>query len=53
VALSLLAYKFTGKERDGESGLDSFGGLDFFGARYYASSLGRWMVPCPNAYDAH
>jgi RHS repeat-associated protein len=30
---------FTGKERDSESG------LDFFGARYYASSMGRWMVP--------
>jgi RHS repeat-associated protein len=32
-------YKFTGKERDGESG------LDYFGARYYSSSLGRFMSP--------
>jgi len=32
-------YKFTGKERDSESGLDNF---DF---RYYASSLGRFMIP--------
>jgi RHS repeat-associated protein len=32
-------YKFTGKERDQESG------LDYFGARYYASSMGRWMSP--------
>lgn len=32
-------YKFTGKERDTESG------LDYFGARYYASSMGRWMSP--------
>jgi RHS repeat-associated protein len=32
-------YKFTGKERDAESG------LDYFGARYYASSMGRWMSP--------
>ena len=32
-------YKFTGKERDAESGLDEFG------ARYYASSLGRFMTP--------
>jgi RHS repeat-associated protein len=32
-------YKFTGKERDGESGLDDFG------ARYYASSSGRFMTP--------
>ena len=32
-------YKFTGKERDAESG------LDYFGARYYASTLGRWLSP--------
>src|SRR5271170_406064 len=30
---------YTGKERDNESG------LDYFGARYYASSMGRWMSP--------
>lgn len=35
-------YKFTGKERDSESG------LDFFGARYDASSLGRFMSPDPD-----
>lgn len=34
-----FAYKFTGKERDTESG------LDYFGARYYASSMGRFMSP--------
>jgi RHS repeat-associated protein len=34
-------YKFTGKERDSESGLDNFG------ARYDASSLGRFMSPDP------
>jgi RHS repeat-associated protein len=32
-------YKFTGKERDNESG------LDYFGARYYTSSMGRWTSP--------
>jgi len=32
-------YKFTGKERDAESGLDDFG------ARYYGSSTGRFMSP--------
>lgn len=32
-------YKFTGKEYDSESGLDNFG------ARYYASTMGRFMVP--------
>jgi RHS repeat-associated protein len=31
--------KFTGKERDAESG------LDYFGARYYGSNTGRWMSP--------
>ena len=31
--------RFTGKERDTESG------NDYFGARYYASSMGRWMSP--------
>ena len=30
---------FTGKERDTESG------LDYFGARYFNSSLGRFMIP--------
>ena len=30
---------FTGKERDPESG------LDYFGARYYALSMGRFMSP--------
>jgi RHS repeat-associated protein len=30
---------FTAKERDAESG------LDYFGARYYGSSMGRWMSP--------
>ncbi len=29
----------TGKERDSESG------LDYFGARYYSSNMGRWMSP--------
>jgi RHS repeat-associated protein len=32
-------YKFTGKERDSESGLDNFG------ARYNSSSMGRFMSP--------
>ena len=32
-------YKFTGKERDAESG------NDYFGARYYGSSMGRFMSP--------
>jgi RHS repeat-associated protein len=39
-------YMFTGKERDAESG------LDFFGARYYASTMGRFSSPDPigNSY---
>lgn len=35
------ALHFTGKERDSESGLDNFG------ARYDASSMGRFMTPDP------
>jgi len=34
-------YKFTGKERDSESG------LDYFGARYDSSQYGRFMTPDP------
>jgi RHS repeat-associated protein len=43
-------YKFTGKERDAESGLDDFD------ARFYSSSLGRFMsadwsaIPAPVPY---
>lgn len=33
---------FTGKERDTESG------LDYFGARYYGSNMGRFMSPDPS-----
>jgi RHS repeat-associated protein len=35
----LLTHKFTGKERDAESN------LDYFGARHYGSSLGRFVQP--------
>jgi RHS repeat-associated protein len=34
-----VTQKFTGKERDAESG------LDFFGARYFSSAQGRWSSP--------
>ena len=36
---ALIASRYTGKERDTESG------LDYFGARYYSSGMGRWMSP--------
>lgn len=39
------SQKFTGKERDSESG------LDYFGARYYGSSLGRFTSPDPAKLD--
>jgi RHS repeat-associated protein len=38
-------YKFTGKERDAESGLDNFG------LRYLTSSMGRFMSPDSIAND--
>lgn len=38
-ALDASPRHFTGKERDTESG------LDYFGARYYSSNMGRWMSP--------
>jgi RHS repeat-associated protein len=34
----------TGKERDAESG------LDYFGARFYGSSIGRFLSPAPGPY---
>jgi RHS repeat-associated protein len=40
-----LEYRFTGKERDTESG------LDYFGARYYGSSMGRFMSPDPSGLE--
>jgi RHS repeat-associated protein len=36
------AYRYTGKERDVESG------LDYFPARYLSSSMGRWTSPAPS-----
>ena len=36
-------YKFTGKEKDTETG------LDYFGARYYDSRIGRWLSVDPLA----
>ena len=39
--LMFLASRYTGKERDAESG------NDYFGARYYGSSMGRMMSPDP------
>src|ERR1700688_3821176 len=39
-------YKFTGKERDSESGLDNFG------ARYDSSQYGRFMTPDPGNWGA-
>jgi RHS repeat-associated protein len=39
--------RYTGKERDSESG------NDYFGARYYASPLGRWLSPDLPFSDQH
>jgi RHS repeat-associated protein len=45
-ACAFWASRFTGKERDTESG------NDYFGARYYGSSMGRFLSPDPqgNSY---
>jgi RHS repeat-associated protein len=39
--VSARRYRYTGKERDEETG------LDYFGARYYAPWLGRWVSADP------
>lgn len=36
-------FKFTGKERDAETG------YDYFGARYYSPMIGHWLSPDPLA----
>ena len=46
-AFSACASRYTGKERDTESG------NDYFGARYYASSMGRWLSPDPLYLELH
>jgi RHS repeat-associated protein len=38
-SLHVCASRSSGKERDAESG------NDYFGARYYASTIGRWLSP--------
>lgn len=40
-AVTMARHKFTGKERDPESNLDNFD------ARYFTSSMGRFMSPDP------
>jgi len=40
-ATDVIRQKFTGKERDSETG------LDYFGKRYYSNGLGRWTSPDP------
>ncbi len=40
-------YKFTGKERDTETG------NDYFGARFYENNLGRFMSVDPKAASGH
>jgi len=45
--LAHFVHKFTGKERDMESGLDNFG------ARYDASTMGRFMTPDPLLNSGH
>jgi RHS repeat-associated protein len=44
VDLSLKRYRFSGKERDDETG------MYYFGARYYAAWLGRWSSSDPAGF---
>jgi len=44
--LLACAYRYTGKERDAETN------NDYFGARYYASSMGRFLSPDPTFISA-
>ena len=39
--VALKEYRYTGKERDDTTG------LYYYGARYYASWMGRWLNPDP------
>ena len=41
---SLKSYRYTGKERDEESG------LYYYGARYYAPWMGRWISCDPSGF---
>jgi len=45
--LERIRSRYTGKERDTESG------NDYFGARYYASSMGRFLSPDPTLRSGH
>ena len=45
VEVPLKRYRYTGKERDEETG------LDYHGARYYAPWLGRWVSPDPGGIE--
>jgi RHS repeat-associated protein len=45
--LERIRSRYTGKERDTESG------NDYFGARYFASTMGRWMSPDKPFADQH
>jgi RHS repeat-associated protein len=40
-----VTHKFTGKERDTETSSSAMLGLDYFGARYFSSTMGRFASP--------
>ena len=42
-----IRFKFTGKERDAETG------FDYFGARYYDSGLSVWFAQPPKLHSLH
>jgi len=49
-AVDATEHHFTGKERDPETG-GMANGNDYFGARYYASTMGRFLSPDPSTLE--
>lgn len=45
--MPIAVERFTGKERDQETG------LDYFGARYFSGAMGRFTSPDPSLGSAH
>ena len=47
---ALNTLRFTGQERDRETGSSSWPAQDYFGARYYQPQIGRFLQPDDSSY---